>query len=149
MKQLTSLLLFLLLPIFVFAEPVSPKETTWVQYSYFGGMRYTFAISNAKYAAMRTWNPSLKTAPPVTPQRALELSKARLALIKIPPHYYWRVEQIALEPIGLTGDKWMYVVHFRYAWDSAMTGVWPTMRFLVTMDGDLIEPEIDPEKLEH
>ncbi len=39
----------------------------------------------------------------------------------------------------------MYEVRFRYVLKGQpMTGVWPTMNFIVTMDDELIEPKIDP-----
>jgi hypothetical protein len=39
-------------------------------------------------------------------------------------------------------SKWIWEVSFRYTKDGFSSGVWPTMDFMVTMDGMLIEPVI-------
>jgi hypothetical protein len=107
-------------------------------------MRYAFAISEEKYAAMRGWNPAASQFPPIAPARALELAEGRLKKIPIPEKYGWTLESAALEPVNLfyPKEKWMYVVSFRYHMEGPTTGYWPTMDFIVTMDDELLEPSI-------
>jgi hypothetical protein len=117
---------------------------THSHFSYFEGNRYAFIISEEKYAAMRAWNPNSSDFPPVPPGRALQIAEERLRKILIPNNYGWRLEAVALEPVNefYSDGKWMYVVHFRYFINGLSTGVWPSMNFIVTMDGELVEPVI-------
>ena len=118
-----------------------------LHYCYLDGLRYTFAISNADYAKMRKWNPSEDASPPVTPKRALELARARLARIKRPKSPGWDLVRISLEPIGgisYPNGKWMYVVTFYLHINVFGTPV--AMNFIVTMDDKLVEPIVEPEK---
>jgi hypothetical protein len=113
-------------------------------YSYFDGNRYAFIISEEKYATMRYWNPKTGESPPVSPGRALQLAEERLRKIPVPKNYGWEVEAVALEPVSVSSpdEKWMYVVKFRYVMNGPMTGVWPSLDFIVTMDGELVEPVV-------
>lgn len=113
-------------------------------YSYFDGKRYAFVISDEKYTTMPAWNPNSGEFPPVTPGRALQVAEERLRKIPIPSNYGWHLEAVALKPVSdyFPAEKWMYVVSFRYFINGPSTGIWPTMDFIVTMDGELIEPII-------
>jgi hypothetical protein len=113
-------------------------------FSYFDGNQYAFIISEEKYATMRFWSPKTGESPPVSPGRALQLAEERLGKIPVPKNYGWEVEAVALEPINVSSPdgKWMYVVKFRYCMNGPTTGVWPTLDFIVTMDGELVEPVV-------
>ena len=147
----TLALYFGLFAIAISAAELDINTHRHIHYCYLNGMRYAFAISDARFSKMRQWNPTSDAQPPVTPKRALELARKRLDTIKIPPNFGWKLESIALEPVRASNflaqdEKWMYVVNFRYHNNSVMTGVWPTMDFIITMDDELIEPIIDKEK---
>ena len=113
-------------------------------FSYFDGHQYAFIISEEKYATMRFWNPKTGESPPVSPGRALQLAEERLRKIPAPKNYGWEVEAVALEPVNISSPdgKWMYVVKFRSFMNGPMTGVWPRLDFIVTMDGELVEPVV-------
>jgi len=113
-------------------------------FSYFDGNQYAFIISEEKYATMRFWNPKTGESPPVSPGRAVQLAEERLRKIPVPKNYGWEVEAVALEPVNVVfpDEKWMYVVKFRYVMNGPMTGVWPRLDFIVTMDGELVEPVV-------
>jgi hypothetical protein len=117
-------------------------------YSYFNGNKYAFIISEEKYATMRFWNPKTGESPPVSPGRALQLAEERLRKIPVPKNYGWEVEAVALEPVNVVfpDEKWMYVVKFRYVMNGPMTGVWPSLDFIVTMDGELVEPVVSNQQ---
>jgi hypothetical protein len=139
-------ILLLVYPTLVFAEAPMADTPEYTHNSYINGKRFAFVISKDKYAAMRSWNPSLTPNPPVSAQRALVLAQTRLSSIPIPEGFGWSLEQISLVPVGIDSQeaKWMYSVRFRYILkDKPMTGVWPTMDLIVTMDGELIEPKVD------
>lgn len=112
--------------------------------SYFDGNQYAFIISEEKYATMRSWNPKTGEFPPVSPRRALQLAEERLRKIPVPKNYGWEVEAVALEPVNVSSPdgKWMYVVKFRSFMNGPMTGIWPALDFIVTMDGELVEPVV-------
>jgi hypothetical protein len=113
-------------------------------FSYFDGNQYAFIISEEKYATMRFWNPKTGEFPPLPPGRALEVAEERVRKIPVPKNYGWKVEAVALEPVSVSSPdgKWMYVVKFRYFMNGPMTGIWPGLDFIVTMDGELVEPVV-------
>ena len=127
------------------AKELDPNDHKSIHYCYLLKKRYAFAISEAAYKKMTKWNIESEGHPPVSPQKAFKLAKARLDKISIPKGYFWTFEGATLKPVNrfFQNDKWIWKVSFRYTLDGPSTGVWPTMDFLVTMDGELIEPIID------
>jgi hypothetical protein len=93
---------------------------------------------------MRAWTPKTGEFPPLTPARALQLAEDRLNKIPVSKNHGWQVESVALEPVSVLSPdgKWMYVVKFRYFMNGPMTGYWPSLDFIVTLDGELIEPVV-------
>ena len=59
----------------------------------------------------------------------------------------WDLEQVGLTPIGGHDGKWIWRVSFKLvATEGNMMGAPTSMAFLVTMDGDLIEPVVSEHK---
>ena len=124
------------------AEELDPNDHKSIHYCYLLKKRFAFAVSDEAYDRMTTWNITHEGPPPVSPQEAHKLAKARLDKIKIPTGYFWTFEGATLAPVSalFPDQKWIWKISFRYTIDGPSTGHWPTMDFLVTMDGDLIEP---------
>ena len=149
MKTLSALLLFIavnaMVTTFATAKELDPNTHKSIHCCYLLKKRYTFAVSERLYEQMIKWNLESKDTPPVSPQKVYKLAKERLDKIVIPKGYFWTFEQAALRPVNkfYQDGKWIWVVSFRYTKEGFSSGVWPTMDFFVTMDGDLIEPIID------
>ena len=126
------------------AKELDPNDHKSIHYCYLLKKRYAFAVSDAAYENMTKWNIESDDPPPVSPQKAFKLAKARLDKIEIPKGYFWTFEGATLQPVNqfFQDGKWIWKVSFRYTINGPSTGAWPTMDFLVTMDGELIEPLI-------
>ena len=135
----------MILPSCVLAKELDVNDYKSIHYCYVLEKRYAFAVSHKVYESMTAWNIESKGPPPVSPQRAFKLAKERLKKIEIPKGYLWTFEQAALQPVNsfFQEGKWIWKISFRYTKKGISTGYWPTMDFLVSMDGTLIEPIID------
>jgi hypothetical protein len=126
------------------ARPNSTKERYWYSCSV-GDNRYFFTLTEDAFRNMPTWNLSSEVPPPVSAKEAFDLADARLAKIEIPDNYFWDLESIGLTPVGGGNPKetkFLWEVHYRYLLKGFSTGIHPKMTFAITMDGELIEPEV-------
>jgi hypothetical protein len=127
---------------------LDPNDYMHIHYCYLNGMQYRFAVSNAAYEKLPDWTPETGTHPPITPKVAMDVAHQELQKIKIGEEYFWRFEHVSLEPVNTfyPERKWMYRVVYRYAIKGFSTGVWPTMEYIVTMEGKLVTPHISKDK---
>jgi hypothetical protein len=76
------------------------KEQGYMHFCYLPGKRYAFLLSNDLYEKMTSWNIQSSEPPPVSPQKAYKLAKARLDKISIPEGYYWTFQAAWLQPVS-------------------------------------------------
>lgn len=106
--------------------------------------RYTFAVSNELYEKMTQWNIESDRSPPTSPQKAFQLAKNRLDKIGLTEGSSWIFEGATLQPIKsfLPDKKWIWKITFRHQPKGGFSSAPVRMKFLVTMDGVLVEPII-------
>ena len=150
MKRYPTLMILaavIVLPSPMVADGLNSNEYRSIHWCYFNKQKYAFGVSDQLYEKMTKWNLESDDPPPTSAQKAYNLAKERLDKIEIKKGFVWDLEQVALEPVGDQKGKWIWKVSFRYAVaEGGSTGRWPTMDFLVTMDGELIEPVISDHK---
>ena len=127
---------------------LDPNDYMHIHHCYLNGFRYRFAISDQQFEKLPDWTPDTGIHPPITPKVAIDLAKMELDKIKIEGEYFWRFESVNLEPVNtfFPEKKWTYRVIYRYAIRGFSSGVWPTMEYLVTLDGKLVPPHISKHK---
>jgi len=137
----------MVLPSLIAADELDPNDYRSIHWCYFNNEKYAFGVSDRVYEKMTKWNLESDTPPPVSAQKAYKLAKKRLEKIEIKKGFVWILKQVALEPVVEQEGKWIWKVSFRYAnTEGGSTGRPLTMDFLVTMDGELIEPVVSKSK---
>ena len=140
--------LIMFISVNIYSAELNPNNYVHIHYCYFDNKRYAFAISLDEAKSMKVWNLNEREQTPVLPQEAERLARKHIDSIKIPENYGWKLDSISLEPINpFRLDKFIYTVQYSYYVNGPMTGVWPYMKYIITMDGKLIDPIVDDYKM--
>ena len=115
-------------------------------WDYYNGQRFEFRVTWALLEATPIW-PAQEPHPPLAARRAIHIATNYLAQL-VDEAERWRLEEVCLEPLGRTvSGFWVYAVRFSgFHPPGVSDGAVPTMRVIVLMNGETIEPVVTEQR---
>jgi hypothetical protein len=108
--------------------------------STYKGRQYEFRVTDSQINKTPEWKESREN-PPLSPRKAVSSARRRLSKL-VQDAKDWEVDKLSLESVGKKG-MWIYIVELRPPFPpGGLEGVLPSLKIVVLMDGESIEPTV-------